>query len=53
MLAKEIPVDLLSAMTVEKLSLLVSSAGVMDVHWLLILEYMLVQLMSWTGSNLK
>merc|ERR1712051_436593 len=38
---------------VVRLSLQVSSAGVMDVHWLTTQEFMHVQLISWTGSKLK
>merc|ERR1719350_117639 len=38
---------------VVRLSLQALSAGVMDVHYLTIQESMHVQLISWTGSNLK
>merc|ERR1719418_249672 len=38
---------------VVRLSLQALSAGVMDVHWLTIQESTHVQLISWTGSNLK
>merc|ERR1719350_456908 len=38
---------------VVRLSLQALSAGVMDVHYLTIQESTLVQLISWTGSNLK
>merc|ERR1719418_380281 len=38
---------------VVRLSLQALSAGVMDVHWLITQESTHVQLISWTGSNLK
>ena len=51
--AQKILVDLLFATMVAKLLLLVSLVGMKAVHYQIIQVYMLAQLTSWIGSNLK